>query len=406
MIRTQTNLFRALLIILLLWGCSDSDDPLDKEHPENREYSFVRLLISNADNSNLLFYTPSTQDLEAFDIKHPKGSLYASSSGRYALITHRDHNYVETFDSSIEAHGDHAHLSDAKVGGMYSNGNKPTHVKSKLGKFLVFNDGDGTLSIGRESKVGNSEEMRQIDLGLTAHHGAMAIFKNGNYAVTEKLGEPGGLPEQVILIDSDGKKIDGIEPIATPGIHGSASNDNTAVFGSISGVLIIHDNGQQEIISYPADFDKSWIGSLMSTYDANKFIGAVRGKGLYTVDVAAKSISPLVMYDNIVKMAVSSDKKKLGLLLQDGTLVYFDLEDKSEIFSEKVIDAIPEQQGHGHTSPNLTLSSKYAYISEPVKKELLHVYLAKPSEIKKQELQHVPYSLVLLGAELDNEGAH
>ncbi|BDD05463.1 hypothetical protein [Aureibacter tunicatorum] len=409
MIRTHLNVFKVLFIALLVWGCDKSEDPLEVEHDdhvEEGEHAFVRLLISNEDDSNLSFFNPSTGEFEEFNAKYVKGSLYASSSKRYAVITHRENDYVESFDSGIEAHGDHAHSGTAKIGGMHSHASKPTHVKSKLGEFLVFNDGSGTLSVGKESRIGRDEEMRELDLGLTAHHGAMAAFKNGNYAVTEKLGDPGGLPEQVILINGDGQRVEDFESIATPGIHGSASNNDLAVFGSVAGVLIVHDDGKQDIIEYPEDFAESWIGSLISTYDANKFLGAVRGKGMYIVDVEAKSISELLMHDNILKTAVSTDKKTIALLLQDGSLIYFDLESKSEVFNEQVIGAIPVQEGHGNTSPQLALSAKYAYISDPASKELLQIDLEHPDDVMVHELDHVPYSLITLGAETSEEDAH
>jgi len=50
--------------------------------------------------------------------------------------------------------------------------------------------------------------MQTTSTGLTAHHGAMTKFNNGNYAITVKDGSIAGtLPERVKIINASGAEV-------------------------------------------------------------------------------------------------------------------------------------------------------------------------------------------------------
>ncbi len=163
---------------------------------------------------------------------------------------------VEKFDVGFENHGDHADVKGTpKFGAMVGEGRLPTHFKTFRSEIAVFNDGDGTMDIANENDFHNvGSKMKRIETGNRAHHGAMAKFDNGNYAVTEKDGSVAGtLPERVKIINTNGQLISA-STVQTRGIHGNATDGKNAVFGSASGILVVSANGTQKLINHPADF--------------------------------------------------------------------------------------------------------------------------------------------------------
>lgn len=118
-----------------------------------------------------------------------------------------------------------------KFGTLTGQSLLPTHFKSKKGELLTFNDGDGTLSVAKESEIHTvGAKFKTINAGLLAHHGAMASFTNGTYAITEKDNSiTGTLPKKVKIIDNTRKTLFNAK-LATKGIHGNATDGTYAVF--------------------------------------------------------------------------------------------------------------------------------------------------------------------------------
>lgn len=405
------NKFYKLLFLfavsLFAVSCSNDDDnhdDHDHDHDTSEEHTFVRVLLSDEKTTELTLFDPHEDKISSFTAKFPKSSLYTTESGRFAGIVHRDNNFVETFDSGLELHGDHIDVDDVpKFGILATSALKPTHFKSKIGEILTFNDGDGTLSVGKEADVNKAgSTFKTINAGLLAHHGAMATFTNGTYAITVKDNSvTGTLPEKVKIIDNTGKTLFDAK-IATKGIHGNASDGVYAVFGSSSGILVVESNGNQKLIDHPADFGTAWFGSILETASAGKFIGYTAAKGAYLIDVVANTVKPIIANTTIMQCKVSYDHKKLAVLLHSGEFKLYDI---SSLQAVKEIKATVETATDATLKPQMAVTERFAYITSPTTGELVQVNLSTLA-IKKTKVSSTPYMITVLGYENSETHSH
>lgn len=381
-------------------SCSNDDDDNINETPTETltEYKFLRVLLSDEKTTEITLVNPVDGTSSFFNAKFAKSTVYTTESGRYAGIIHGANNTVETFDSGFEGHGDHVDVDGIpKFGALTGQSSKPTHFKSKIGELLTFNDGDGTLSVAKESEVNTAgAKFKVINAGLLAHHGAMATFSNGTYAITEKDNSVAGtLPEKVKIIDNIGKTLYEAT-ISTKGIHGNASDGTYAVFGSASGVLVVESSGKQKLIALPEDFGTSWFGSILETKAKGKFIGYTAAKGAYLIDVASGTIKPILQSVDIVQCKVSYNKTKLGILLHNGEFKLFNL---TTLQVEKQGKVIGETAKDASMKPQIELTENFAYITSPTTGELLQLNLPTMSIAKKMKVSNTPYRITILGFE-------
>ena len=397
------NKFNKLLFLFALSAfavsCSNDDDHDHDDHSEetNQEYKYVRILVSDEKTTELSLVNPIDGTASFFNAKFPKSALYTTESGRFAGIIHRADNMVETFDSGFEFHGDHVDTKGTpKFGALTGVSLSPTHFKSKLGEIVTFNDGDGTLSVAKESDVHNpGATFTTINAALKAHHGAMATFSNGTYAITEKDNSIAGtLPEKVKIIDKTGKTVHAAK-LATQGIHGNATDGTYAVFGSASGILVVESNGNQKLIPHPADFGTAWFGSILETAYAGKFIGYTAAKGAFLIDVINNSVTPIIENTKIMQCKVSYNHKKLGVLLHSGEMRVYDLSSLSLDKTANIISATAEDATQ---KPQLELTERFAYITSPITGELLQVSLSTLT-VTKIKTSATPYRITILGHE-------
>lgn len=195
------KLLVAVAFVSLFTACSKNNDV---EPEDNKEYKFINLLVTDENSKQVSLVIPRDGSVKTFEAKFAKSALYTTESGRFGALVHRESNYVEMFDTGFENHGDHADIKGTpKFSAMIGEGKLPTHFKTHGSEIAIFNDGDGTLDIANENDFHNvGAKMKKVSTGNVAHHGAMAKFDNGNYAITEKDGSiAGALPERVKIIN-------------------------------------------------------------------------------------------------------------------------------------------------------------------------------------------------------------
>lgn len=398
----KNNYYRLIFLFALsafAISCSNDDDNTPETPKEElTEYKFLRVLLSDEKTTEITLVNPVDATISSFNAKFAKSTLYTTESKRYAGIIHRAANTVETFDSGFEGHGDHVDVDGIpKFGALTGQVPMPTHFKSKLGELLTFNDGDGTLAVAKETEINTAgAKFKIINAGLLAHHGAMATFTNGTYAITEKDNSVAGtLPEKVKIIDNSGKTLFNAT-VSTKGIHGNASDGTYAVFGSASGVLVVESTGKQKLIALPADFGAAWFGTILETKAKGKFIGYTAAKGAYLIDVEGETIKPIFQSTAIMQCKVSFNATKLGILLHNGEFKLFNL---TSLQLEKEGKAIPETATDAPLKPQLQLTEKYAYITSPTTGELLQLDLSTLAIAKKIKVSKTPYMITILGFE-------
>jgi hypothetical protein len=398
----KNNFFKLILLFALstfVVSCSNDDDN-NVETPEETlsEFKYLRILLSDEKTTEITLVNPVDATTTFFNAKFAKSALYTTESGRYAGIVHRADNTVETFDSGFESHGDHIDVDGLpQFGALTGQSLLPTHFKSKIGELLTFNDGDGTLSVAKESEINTAgAKFKVINAGLLAHHGAMATFTNGTYAITEKDNSiTGTLPEKVKIIDNTGKTLFDAT-IVTKGIHGNASDGIYAVFGSASGILVVESSGKQKLIAHPEDFGTAWFGTILETSTKGKFIGYTAAKGAYLIDVVSGTVKPILQNTTIMQCKVSYNHSKLGILLHSGEFKLFNL---NSLTAEKEGKVIPETATDAALKPQIQLTENFAYITSPNTGELLQLNLTSMAIVKKIKVSKTPYMITILGFE-------
>ena len=394
------KLLFAVLSVATIWaGCKKDDHnhatPADDP---TKEYKYIRVLVSDENTPILSLVNPFDGGIQSYTANFSKSAVYTTESNRYAAVVHRENNLTQTFDTGFEHHGDHIDVKGTpKFGAMIAESSQPTHFKSKKGELLIFNDGDGTLSVGNESDIHTSGiKMQTINAGLVKHHGAMATFSNGTYAVTEKDNSiAGSLPERVKIIDRTGKTLF-TSTLATTGIHGNATDGIYAVFGSASGILVVTSDGQQKLIAHPSAFGTAWFGTILETSTPGKFIGYTAAKGVYLIDVSANTVSPVFENTDIMQCKTSFDRSKLGILLHSGDFRLFDLKNLTLVKDGKIIASTANNSTQ---KPQMELTNRFVYVTQPSSGELHQIMLVDFSKNTKIKVSNTPYRLTIVGHE-------
>lgn len=381
----------------LLLACDDKEK--DNVTPvEETEYKFIRVVVNDETSRELSLVDPVKLTAEKFQAQFPKSALYGTQGGRFGAIVNGANNFVQLFDTGFEGHGDHVDVKGTpKFGALTGDGNKPTHFKSKGDEIITFNDGDGTLSIAKEADFHTAgKKMTLINAGNVAHHGAMTKFDNGTYAITVKDGSAAGtLPERVKIIDASGKALFA-STIQTKGIHGNATNGSISLFGSSSGILAVEPTGNQQLIPHPADFGEAWFGSILEAKGAGKFLGYTAAKGVFIIDVATKSVTPVLASSDIMQAKVDYAGNNVMVLLHSGELRIYDLKSNTLKTSGSVLGETAKDETQ---KPQLEATSRYVYITQPKSGELLVISTGNLAKISKVKVSATPYRLAILGFE-------
>ncbi|QWX85574.1 hypothetical protein H0I23_08025 [Cellulophaga sp. HaHaR_3_176] len=394
-----------LALTVLFTACSKDDDAVSIEE-DHETHENISLLISDTNSPTLNFINLDSEEVKTYQASYAKGSIYATESGRYGVITHRDNNFTETFNIGGEIdHGDHSHdLGETGFAAVKFESSEPTHFKSEQDYVAIYNDGDATLSLFNEKTIETNELVKSISTGTTAHHGAMVIFRNGNIAVTN-LGNGAVLPEKVHIINQEGEIVSQEEQsLSTSGIHGSAGNNTTALFGSNTGVLVVNDTGEQKIISYPTNFeDNEWFGSILATNSSNIFVGYTTSKGAYFIDIDSEEISPIHETTDLFKCIVSRDKKEVLSLTKNGDFKVTDVASKAVIYADQVpVPMDTESTDHDSVISNIDYFDNSLYISIPSEEKIIQYNLEEMVLTKEFQLAITPYQFTILAYDIEH----
>ncbi|WP_247237223.1 hypothetical protein [Telluribacter sp. SYSU D00476] len=394
---TFTKLALSLIAAVAISSCNQDPEPEPNNLDDGKEFKYVRVLVADEVSSQLTQLNPSTATTSTINAKYPLATLYPTASGRFSAVMYGTNNLVEFFDTGLEYHGDHVDVKGTpKWAAITSTGARPSHFKSKGTESVIFNDGDGTLSVGNEANFHTAgATFSVINAGLQPHHGAMAQFDNGTYAITEGLN-------RVRIIDKAGKTVHA-STVEVARIHGNATDGTNAVFGSftspeatVGGVLVVNQNGQQRTIPNPDGFGAVRLGTVYYAKGANKFIGYGATKGAYLIDITANRITPIYEGEDAFQCKVDYAGKNLLLLTLDGKLRIYDLATGTLKKEGSVISAVASGDTY---KPVLEATSKFAYIAVPALGEVHQINLTNFSEVVKHKVSAKPVRLALLGFE-------
>jgi len=407
----QNKVKTGSLLFLLATGfaaCKKDGSPVEPEPvPATKEYKFVRVLVADETAATLTQIEPFAAKTTAFTAKYPLASIYGTASGRYAAVLYGAQNLVEVFDSGLHSHDDHIDVDGiAKWASITANGTKPTHFKSKNNESLIFNDGDGTLSVGNDSDFNTANaRFKTVNAGLLPHHGAMAQFTNGNYAITST-ATAGVSPTRVIVTDKNGALVHASTQ-EVGAIHGNASDGQNAVFGAFTspaatagGVLVVAQNGTQRFIQNPDGFGAFRLATVLYAESAKKFIGYVAAKGAYLIDLTANKITPVYAGADAFQCKVDYAGKNLLVLTLDGKLRIYDLLSGSMKREGRAIGAVASADTY---KPVLEATARFAYVAMPGAGEVHQIDLTDFTKVIKHKVTARPVRLTLLGFESSAE---
>ncbi len=399
-----------LIIAAAFTACKKDKDGPEPEIPlENaKESKYVRLLISDELSSQLSLIDPFSAKVEQFNAKFPMANLYGTASGRYAAVLYQSQNLVEVFDSGLASHVDHVdEINKPKWASISADGLKPTHFKSKGTESIIFNDSDGTLSVAEEKEFDKAgAKFKIINAGLVPHHGAMAQYDNGTYAVTTT-STSGASPNRVQIINKNGK-LAHASNLEIGAIHGNATDGRVAVFGgftnataTLGGVLVVNATGEQRLIPNPEGFGAFRLANIYYAKSAKKFIGFVATKGAYMIDLTTNKITPIYAGNDAIQCKVDYAGKNLLVLTLDGKLRIYDLFTGALTKEGSVISAVTSTDTY---KPVLEATSAYAYVAIPASGEVHQIDLENFSTIIKHKVTSRPIRLMLFGFE--NNSSH
>lgn len=398
-----TKIAFALLAATAFTACNDDKEVSPDAADADKEYRFVRVLVADELAPKLTQITPATASIESFDAKFPLANIYPTASGRFAAVLYQNQNLVEVFDTGLESHVDHIDVKGTpKWGAITATGGKPTHFKSKNTESLIFNDGDGTLSVANDAEFHTpGAKFKVVSAGLLPHHGAMAQFTNGNYAITTTKAS-GANPTGVKIISKTGADVQPAT-LETGAIHGNASDGSNAVFGcfttaanSTGSILVVKQSGEQRLIPNPADFGAFRLANVYYAKEANKFIGFVATKGAYLIDITTDKITPIYAGADAFQCKPDYAGKNLHVLTLDGKLRVYDLTTGTLKKEGSVIPATPTADTY---KPILEASERFAYIAVPTLGEVHQIKLSDLSTVVKHKVTSRPVRLTLLGFE-------
>lgn len=370
----------SLLALMFIASCKEKEgDPVPEVLAKDDKY--VRLLVGDAESTELKFINMHELTLEKFDAAFSPSALYTSSYGRFAFVNSHANNYLKVFDSGIEDHGDHVHDEGASLLATSVTSSTPIHFHEKSGLNVFFNDGDGSLTLLKDSELDKSAYVPVNISVVSAHHGAAVPFTNGTIAVTEKddtlTGKIASLPQKVIIVNQSGTVL--FEPsVRVKGIHGSSlfGNGKTAIFGSTDGVLLVKDDGNTQLIPMTQELvdANKWFGSVEGNNKLSVFYGMASGVGIYKIDPSENKITSVFKASNILTYYISEDATKLVVATKDGGLKIFDATSASEIKSASSLFApVTNDAEHGKFHPNIVESDKYYYVTSPETGELIYI---------------------------------
>ncbi|MBT2557903.1 hypothetical protein J7E24_08910 [Hymenobacter sp. ISL-91] len=358
--------------------------------------------MSDKTSSAVTFLDPAKNEQSAFQASFGGSTVYPSATGRWAVVVNSANSMVEFFDTGIERHDNHVHIKGTpKWGTTRSAGPSPSHVYSSHNQISIFNDGNASISYVQEGQLHTLPAPGTIATG-TAHHGAMVLFDNGNYAVTHKNNSvSGALPEQVKIVNAQGAVVHA-PALATKGIHGDAADGQQALFGTVDGVLVVRQTGEQRLIPYPAGSGTNWLSSIYYAKKARTFLGSRNNYGIFRIDPAANTMTQMGSTTKFVRVALDEEGESVLVLDEDGTLSSYDAATGTRQASRSLVGLLDVKAA----MPYLVASRQYVYVSNaPAGK----VHMLRKADLTDRQtfvIAGEPSRLALVGADVDEESGH
>lgn len=358
----------------------------------------ARLLVSDLDSA-----TVSVLDLESgevlgrFSTPGPAGSAYASPSGQYGVVVHRDENRVSVIHSGLrlEDHGDHADLIQGNpyVLSTLNVGREPTHYWAHGDEIVIFNDADGTVAVLNERLFGLSLEYTSVTTAQPDHGAAVALGDTvlaGYY----DLG-------QVDAYSRDGELLETVE--GCPGLHGEATLGDTAAFGCEDGVLLVHvrdgDVTSTKIANPAGTPEGVHVGTVRAHDAAEVFVGNF-GDGLAWIDPEAGTLEVVETDAAPLRFDFDHEGEHVVALTADGLFHVLEADSGAPHGSVRVMPPLDVSGGYGtYDAPSLGVGEGAVYVGLPAQGQVVEVHPEETEVARRLNVPGKPGSVAVLALE-------
>ncbi len=379
-------------------GHSDHDDHAHGTEGDHAHAEGTRLLVTDLGSSTASVLDLATGEvLGSFSTPGAAGATYASPSGRYGMVVHRDENRVSVIHSglSLVDHGDHADLVQGNpyVLSTRNVGREPTHVWTHGDEIVIFNDADGTVAILDERIFGLSLEYTEVEVA-EPDHGAAVMLGGTVLAGYYNLG-------RVDAYSRDGDLLETIE--GCPGLHGEATLGDTAAFGCEDGVLLVHDdsgNMTTTKLENPAGTAEDVrVGTLTAHDEAGVFVGNF-GDGLVWVNPEAETMNVIDTGGAPLRFAFDHEGEHVVALTADGLFHVLEADSGEVHGSVRVMEAVDISGGYGtYDAPSLAVGEGAVYVGVPAQQQIVEVHPEETEVARRIDVPGTPNSIAVLALE-------
>lgn len=385
------NGVRKLTCVLLL-GVSLGVAAAQHEEPHAEG---ARLLVTDLDSSTAsVLELASGKVLGRFSTPGAAGTAYASPSGRYGFVVHRDENRVSVIHSGLrlEDHGDHADLLQGAPYVLHTLnvGREPTHLWAHGDEIVIFNDADGTAALIDEDTLELTLDYTEVE-AAQPDHGAAVVLGDTVLIGYYELG-------RVDAYSRTGERLETFT--GCPGLHGEATLTGVAAFGCEDGVLLITQEGDTftaRKLENPAGTPEDVRVSTLSAHEgAAVFVGNF-GDGLAFIDPASETLEVTALDAAPLRFAFSHDGEKVLALTASGMLEAYSAATGAPLDRVRVMQPIDASGGYGtYDAPSLTVGEEAVYVGVPKLGQVVEVMTESLNVSRRLDVPGKPGSVALL----------
>ncbi len=359
---------------------------------QETEILSARLVYSDAKNNTLNMINLNDRKKMA-SFSTPGKITYAISSGsqQHILVAHRDDSRVTVLNSGLSTadHGDHKDLIEKApyITATMNVGKQPTHYFVHDKTIAFFNDGDGTVAILDEDKLGLSMDFEQIKTAQPDHGGVVVLEKEVLVGYL-RLG-------RIDVFERKTGKLQQTLP-GCPALHGEAMHSTGFYWGCGDGVMLVKRDGDKfsaTKIANPVGTPANTRVGVFAESKKHNFAVGNFGKGIAFADPTKTVLKVMALPANPIKMEFL-ENGNLIVLTADGFLHSLDVVKRSVIASVSVTPAV-RTTGEGIVRPSFAIMQDRVFVTNPEQGSIIEVNTTKMQIARRMAVGGTPASIAI-----------
>jgi hypothetical protein len=415
---SRVRTLRALSLVIatgVIGACSDDDNIVNPGDNPLQAADFQRLVVADGEqNTARVVSMKDGAILQTYSLTGLPSSVYASGSGRFAVIHQRTANRVSFVDGGVWADNLIGSKRDPLRLTYELNEGLPTHESVNGNWITVFFDGTGRGIYMNESDfvAGTPRAAHEINTGTPHHGGSVTTVIGGVPYLVTSTTNAAGAASGVEVRNASRQVISSVSDC--PGLHGNGSSSNGAVFGCNDGLVIIRQNGgavsAQKVVT-SGDMVGLALRNAYSTSGTTyilgqfaAFTGQPAQRVLATIDPATGTLGRLpALPDGVTDhwRAIEPVRGDIVLLGTNGALYVYGATTRQLRLT--VNNVVPAIAATGALTHQVSVAEGVAAVANPTVGEVVLVDLANGTVRRRIPVAGKPSRIALLGAR--REGA-